>query len=138
MSNIGAIIMTDQTNQKMSRIVTRIHSQIMQLVLNIPYRDDDEGIEDEIIFDVATLILRDVKAALELCNINDNKDEVIIYRPQGSKNKKMRLAARRIRDNAGDLKDELEADSDLDVVVHMLNSIVRDTNILLSYSKLTD
>ncbi len=129
--------MTDQTNQKMSRIVTRIHSQIGQLYGNMPYRDDGEGVDDEIIFDVATLISRDVKAALELCNINDNTDAVIMP-PQGSKNKKMRLAAERIWHNAGDLKAELRADSDLDVVVHMLNSIVRDTNILLNYSKITD
>lgn len=129
--------MTDQTNQKMSRIVTRIKSQIAQLFMNIPWDDDDEGVEDEIIFDVATLIKRDVKATLELCNIKDNVEDVIIP-PRGSKNKKMHLAAERIYYNTRDLRDELAADSDLDVVVHMLNSIVRDTNILLNYSKITD
>ena len=88
------------------------------------------------IFDITTPIKCDVdvNAALELCNTKDNAENVIIP-SHGSKNKKMRLAARRIWNSAGDLKTELKADSNLDVVVHMLNSIVRDTNILLNYSK---
>lgn len=129
--------MTENTKKKILHIVTRIRSQIGQLYGNMAYDDDDEGVDDEIIFDVATLILRDANAALELCNIKDSTQDVTIP-SRGSKIEKMRLAVDRIWDNSDDLRDELNADSDLDVdvIVHILNSIVRDTNILLNFLNL--
>ena len=129
--------MTERIKENMSRIVTRIHSQIGQLFGNMAYDDEDDGVDDEIIFDVATLVLRDANSALKLCDTVDSNQDVTIP-SQGSKSDKMRLAVERIWHNADDLNDELKADGDIDVIVHMLNSIVRDTNILLYFSKPTN
>lgn len=130
--------MTEHNKEKMSRIVVRIQSQIGQLYGNMAYGDDDDGVDDAIVFDIAKLVSRDANTALELCNTTYDGGQVAVSF-QNNKNEKMRLAVDRIWNNADDLNDELGTDNDIDididVVVHLLNSIVRDVNILLNFSK---
>ena len=121
--------MTERTKEKMSHIVNGIHSEIGELF----------GENDEIIFDGATRILRDANTALELCNTENISPAISqqYEQYQGNKNEKMVLVMQSIEHHSIDLAIGLGVD-DINHIVHVLNTIVRDANILLNVSKPTD
>lgn len=129
--------MTKDNKDKLKRIIRRIDSQIDQLFGNMPHDEDDTGVEDEIILDIATLISRDTSLALQLCNVEVDITFTGIM-SEDEKIDKTRLAVERIWENTNTVSRELEDDVDeidLDAIVHLLKSMARDTNILIHYSK---
>ena len=118
--------MTERTKEKMSHIVNGIHSKIRGL----------NGEDDSVIFDEVIHILHDAYAALRLCN-TENISSTISQQYQGSKNEKMVLVMQSIEHYSIDLAIGLGVD-DINDIVHALNTIIRDANILLNLSKPKD
>lgn len=113
----------------MSHIVNGIHSKIRGL----------NGEDDSVIFDEAIHILHDAYAVLRLCNTENITSAISqqYEQYQGSKNEKMVLVMQSIEHYSIDLAIGLGVD-DINDIVHALNTVIRDANILLNLSKPTD
>lgn len=121
-------ILDDAYTALMSHIVNGIHSKIRGL----------NGEDDSVIFDEAIHILHDAYTALRLCNTEQISPDISRQYEQyeGSKNEKMVLVLESIEHYSIDLAIGLRVD-DINDIVHMLNAIIRDANILLNLSKPT-
>ncbi len=121
-------ILDDAYTALISHIVHGIHSKIRGL----------NGEDDSVIFNEAIHILHDAYAALRLCNTDYISPNISRQYEQyeGSKNEKLVLVMESIEHYSIDLAIGLGVD-DISDIVHVLNTIVRDANILLNLSKPT-